>query len=149
MNWFKSIVSLSALASLIFITALAPIQEEPWQPAQLLSPSDLAAAINGNNKDKPLIICIGPAGLIRGSVEVGPASKKENLEKLRTLLSKQSKDKNIVVYCGCCPFKNCPNIRPAFSLLNSMKFINQKLLDLPHNMKVDWIDHGYPMQDSK
>ena len=44
------------------------------------------------------------------------------------------------------PYKNCPNVRPAFTLLNEMKFTNHKLLDLPANLKVDWIDKGYPMQ---
>ena len=70
---------------------------------------------------------------------------KENLKKLKELLSKEKKDKEIVIYCGCCPFKNCPNIRPAFSLLNSMKFTQHKLLDLPHNLKADWINYDYPM----
>jgi len=28
-----------------------------------------------------------------------------------------------------------------------MEFKNQKLLDLPRNIKVDWIDHGYPVTD--
>ena len=57
------------------------------------------------------------------------------------------KKRNIVIYCGCCPFKDCPNIRPAFSLLNSMKFTNHKLLNLPLNLKTDWINHGYPMSN--
>ncbi len=43
-----------------------------------------------------------------------------------------------------CTIANCPNIRPAFSLLNEMKFTNHKLLDIPKNIKVDWIDKGFP-----
>jgi len=50
-----------------------------------------------------------------------------------------------VIYCGCCPFEHCPNVRPAFQLLNEMKFTNQKLLNLSTNLKTDWIDKGYPV----
>jgi hypothetical protein len=27
-----------------------------------------------------------------------------------------------------------------------MRFTNYKLLDLPHNIKIDWINKGYPTQ---
>ena len=54
---------------------------------------------------------------------------------------------NIVIYCGCCPFEHCPNIRPAFNLLNEMGFTNQKLLSLQKNIKADCIDKGYPVSD--
>jgi len=118
---------------------------QPWKPEQLLSPDSLSAVINNPSASQPLIINIGPAGLIKGAVETGPVNKKENLKALSDLLLKENKDREIIVYCGCCPYKNCPNIHPAFSLLNSLKFTNYKLLDLPHNLKVDWIDHGYPM----
>jgi len=64
---------------------------------------------------------------------------------LKQELDKLPRDANVVVYCGCCPFAVCPNIRPAFALLNEMKFKNQKLLNLPKNIKVDWIDHDYPV----
>jgi hypothetical protein len=49
------------------------------------------------------------------------------------------------VYCGCCPYKNCPNARPAIALLKSMKFTNYHLLDLPTNIRTDWIARGYPV----
>jgi thiosulfate/3-mercaptopyruvate sulfurtransferase len=35
-----------------------------------------------------------------------------------------------------------PNIRPAFKLLTEMEFTHFKLLNLPHNLKTDWIDRG-------
>jgi hypothetical protein len=62
-------------------------------------------------------------------------------------LSTLPKDANIVIYCGCCPFVKCPNIRPAFTLLNKMGFKKHKLLNLSHNVKTDWIDKGYPVRD--
>ena len=141
----KHRLRITALLLLLIIVGFNKKQTEPWRQDQLLAPKDLAAIINSSNDVKPLIISIGPAGLIRNAVDIGAAHEKENLDKLKKLLSQEKKDREIVIYCGCCPFKNCPNIRPAFTLLNSMKFTNHKLLDMPHNLKVDWIDHGYPM----
>jgi len=133
---------------LLFITvAFNKKQAEPWRPDQLMASKDLAAIINSSTEVKPLIISVGPAGLIKDAVDIGPAHEKQNLNKLKELLSKEKKDREIVIYCGCCPFQNCPNIRPAFSLLNSMKFTKHKLLDLPHNLKADWINYGYPMNN--
>ena len=54
------------------------------------------------------------------------------------------KDTKVVVYCGCCPFEHCPNVRPAIDVLKEMKFTNYYLLNLSHNLKTDWIDKGYP-----
>lgn len=34
--------------------------------------------------------------------------------------------------------------RPAIQALKDMNFTNYKLLNLPHNIKIDWIDMGYP-----
>jgi thiosulfate/3-mercaptopyruvate sulfurtransferase len=51
----------------------------------------------------------------------------------------------IVFYCGCCPFNHCPNVRPAFKVLKQMGFTNFKLLNLPENLKVNWINIGGQM----
>ncbi|MCU7550492.1 rhodanese-like domain-containing protein [Chitinophagaceae bacterium LB-8] len=136
-----------ALVMAIFIvaTAFAQFQDEPWKPEQLMAPSVLAEMINKPGSELPLIISVGPAGLIKGSVEAGPTSEKQNLKKLEKLLANESKSRSIVLYCGCCPFINCPNIRPAFSLLNKMGFTKHKLLNLSRNVKADWIDKGYPV----
>jgi len=120
---------------------------EPWTPEQLMAPAELAAKINNNSN--PLVICVGPAGLIKGSIETGAAHESANLDKLKTLLSGQDRNKEVIIYCGCCPFKNCPNIRPAFNLLLSMHFAHPRLLDIPHNIRVDWIEHGYPLKEAK
>jgi thiosulfate/3-mercaptopyruvate sulfurtransferase len=121
---------------------------EPWKDSQLITPADLAAAINNPNAKKPIIVCVGPGALIKGSVDMGPSKEKENLEKLKQYLGGLPKDANIVIYCGCCPFEHCPNIRPAFSLLNEMKFTNDHLLKLEHNIKTDWVAKGYPSEKS-
>lgn len=121
-----------------------PEGPEPWTTGQLMAPADLAAVMNDPKQKKPIIICVGPGALIRGSLDMGPAKEKENLEKLRRALNKLPRDADVVIYCGCCPFDHCPNIRPAFNLLNEMKFSNAHLLNLEHNLKMDWIAKGYP-----
>ena len=120
-------------------------QTDPWTPAQLMEPADLAGKLKDIAANPPLIICVGPSGVIKGSVETGPAHVASNLDSLRTLLTGTDRQQEVVIYCGCCPFKNCPNVRPAFSLLLSMGFKQPRLLDLSHNIKVDWIDKGYPV----
>lgn len=143
--------SLAIVLPVIAIVAMASfmtVEQEPWTPEQLMAPADLASVIT-QQKNIPLIISVGPAALIKGSVDIGPASEKANLEKLKTLLAKQDKHKQVVIYCGCCPFKNCPNVRPAFALLNEMKFTQPRLLDLAHNIKMDWLNQHYPVQDTK
>lgn len=121
--------------------------KEPWTQTQLLEPADLAKTLNNAQASQPYVFCIGPQAVIKGSIDIGSTRDPANLDALRAQLNKLPKDANIVIYCGCCPFDRCPNIRPAFELLNKMDFKNQKLLNLPHNIKVDWIDHGYPVME--
>lgn len=146
----QKIVSSLVVFTIILCAVMAQIgwkNAEPWQPDQLLEPADLAATINTPDVAKPLIISIGPAATIKSSVGVGPAGEAENLAKLEKLLSKESKSRAIVIYCGCCPFKNCPNVRPAFTKLNELGFKNHKLLNLAKNLKTDWLDKGYPVSE--
>lgn len=114
-----------------------------WTDKQLMEPADLAQAITGK-KNLPHIICIGPGATIPGSVNVGMVNTTEGVNELKGYLKTLQKDQKIVVYCGCCPFEHCPNARPAITALKEMKFTNYYLLNLPHNLKTDWISKGYP-----
>lgn len=118
---------------------------EPWTEKQLMSPAELVKIVSDSSAKKPYLYSIGPGGGIPFSIEIGDTKENENLEKLKMRVNKLPKDVNIVIYCGCCPFDKCPNIRPAFKLLNEMKFTNHKLLNLSQNLKVNWIDKGYPI----
>ena len=120
-------------------------QFEPWKENQLMPPAELAKFINDANAKKPVIFNIGPAGKIKESIYIGPSKEKDNLEELKKQLAKLPKDASVVIYCGCCPFEHCPNVRPAFELLEKLGFTNPKLLNLPKNLKADWIDKGYPL----
>lgn len=118
---------------------------DPWTQSQLIQPSELAALIANQGAKKPLIFNIGVVDDIPGTKNMGGVSEKENLEKFKKALTRLPKSTFLVVYCGCCPFDKCPNIRPAYSLLNSMGFSNGRLLNLPVNLKQNWIDKGYPL----
>jgi thiosulfate/3-mercaptopyruvate sulfurtransferase len=117
---------------------------EPWTSSQLMAPADLAALLNNSNAKKPIVYSVGPGALIKGSVDLGPAHEKENFDKLKAALGRLPKNADIVIYCGCCPFDRCPNIRPAFTLLNEMQFTHARLLNLEHNIHTDWVAKGYP-----
>jgi len=134
--------------TLLLFSCLKTLAQEPttWTSDQLMEPADLSAAIKAE-KSIPVIFSIGPGAIIPHSKDIGMIKDAENIKKFKDELAGLSKDTQIVVYCGCCPFEHCPNIRPAMQLLKDMKFTNYKLLDLPHNIKIDWINKGLPTQN--
>jgi len=132
---------------ILFNNVSVQAQNDSWTPQQLLAPADLAKVLKDPKSPQPIVFCIGMDAIIKGSIDVGPAVMPENLNTLKLKVGKLPKNAPIVVYCGCCPFSRCPNIGPAMQLLKDMKFTNYKLLNLPQNVKVDWIDKGYPMSE--
>ncbi len=148
MKLFKSFFPLLLIASICALPfILTGFQQkegkEPWTEKQLLAPEDLNIILKNPQEKQPIVLSVGPGAVIKGSLDMGPAHEKENFQKLRSELEKLPKDAAIVIYCGCCPFEHCPNIRPAFALLNELKFTNPRLLNIKHNIKTDWIDKGY------
>ncbi len=133
------------LALLLTVQQLQAQNPENWTSEQLMQPSTLATTLK-NGKDLPLILSVGPGAAIPNSVDIGMVKDIENLNLLKEKLANQPKNTPIVVYCGCCPFDHCPNVRPAIDVLKSMQFTNYKLLNLSQNLKTDWIDKGYPVQ---
>ena len=119
--------------------------------APQIQPAELAAVLTGK-ATKPALFHVGFGVLYRnrhipGSIYAGPGNKPEGLELLKQEAGKLPRDREIVLYCGCCPWDHCPNIRPASELLRGMGFTRVKVLYVPTNMKVDWYDHGYPSED--
>ncbi len=122
-------------------------QQEPWTAEQLMEPAELAKMLESGDGDLPVIISLGAGNIIGNSEDTGPSGDKESLQNLKKEVQDLPKETDLVIYCGCCPFAHCPNVRPAFSLLNEMGFENHKLLNLRDNIKVDWIDKGYPVSN--
>ena len=119
---------------------------DPWTTKDLVQPKDVAADIK-----TPLLLHVGFPVLYRsvhipGSVFAGPGSKAEGLEMLKKAVAGQPKNRQIVLYCGCCPWDKCPNMRPAFAALHELGYTNVKAMVVPENLKVDWTDKGYPTE---
>jgi len=142
-RFILSAISIFLVSNLLF----AQSNKETWSNDQLLDPAILAQKINQKKVGNMLIVSIGPDAVIKGSVEIGPGGETKKIHKLKAYLKNVSKDKEIVIYCGCCPFERCPNVRPAFKTLKEMGFKNAKLLNLSNNIKTNWIDKGYPMNN--
>jgi thiosulfate/3-mercaptopyruvate sulfurtransferase len=121
-------------------------KKQVYDPAQLMPTAELVRLLAKPDAKKPLIYNIGFVGNIKGAEKLAPASKEEGLKLLKERTSKLSRRTPIVVYCGCCPFEHCPNVKPAYTMLQEMGFRNAKILDLPTSIKADWIDKGYPME---
>lgn len=119
--------------------------DSPWKNTQLMATSRLAEMIGKGVKVR--IFNIGSVQDIKTAVHIGPAQDKLNLEKFRQKLETLSVKEPVVLYCGCCPMDKCPNIRPAFLLLKSSGFKNSFVLDIPVNLRKNWIDMGYPLAD--
>ena len=137
------IIQLLMLTLLISSTTWAQ-KPENWTSGQLIEPSELAQVLQ-SGKDLPVIISVGPGATIPHSIDIGMVKEQENLKKFKKELSTVPKETKIVIYCGCCPFDHCPNVRPAIAVLRDMKFTTYQLLNLPNNIKADWIDKGYPV----
>lgn len=115
-----------------------------WTEKQLMEPSELVNELKNKN-EIPVIISVGPGAPIPHSIGIGMVNDAGNFQKLNEYLQGISRDKKLVLYCGCCPFEHCPNVRPAIDALKKLNFTNYYLLNLPKNIKTDWIDKGYPV----
>ncbi len=120
----------------------------PWAAKDVLEPATLAKMLK-NPAAKPMILQVGfqklyQQGHIPDSPYCGPASNQDGIERLKGCLDKVPKTAEIILYCGCCPWQECPNIRPAYKALHQMGYKNVKVLHIAHNFGRDWAAHGYP-----
>jgi rhodanese-related sulfurtransferase len=124
---------------------------DPWIASDIITVQDLLNVINGKKKDKPTIIQIGFKSLyeyahIPGSIFAGPAENDDGIELLKLKTNKMSKSQNIVLYCGCCMWYECPNIRKAYREMKDLGFRNVKALYIPNSFNADWKNKGYPVE---
>ncbi len=137
------------LFALVFICSglyNSVFQAPTWKKEQLMATKELADKITANTKDKPLIFNVGPMDNIKGAVAMGAATNITFGEKMKATLAMENKTKAVVVYCGCCSYSSCPNIKPAYDILIAQGFKNTKVLELPEGIKPDWVAKGYPME---
>jgi len=129
--------------------ATPAIAEDPWSERDMLQPEDLAPALS--SKHKPLVLQVGVqrlyrSGHIPGSKYAGMASTPEGIASLKKEVQSSPRASEVVIYCGCCPWKDCPNIRPAYKALREMGFTKVKVLNLPANFTQDWAQRGFPVE---
>src|SRR5579862_9123710 len=132
------------LAGLLIGAALCGT--EPWTNNDLLQPEQAVKDLK-----TALVIHVGFPVLYRsahitGSAYAGPGSKDEGIADLRKAVAGQPRSREIILYCGCCPWDKCPNIRPAFAALRDMGFTHLRVMVVPQNLKTDWVDKGYPTE---
>jgi thiosulfate/3-mercaptopyruvate sulfurtransferase len=116
--------------------------------ADLLQPADLAKLLAGS--DRPLLLQTGSHALyaeahIPGSEYVGAAGDAAGLKALANRAKSLDPHQLLVIYCGCCAWDRCPNIRPAYQQLHALGFTRLKVLYLAQNFGADWLDKGYPV----
>jgi hypothetical protein len=132
-------------------TPSANSQNDPWSPGELLEPDTFAAQLKSNSA--PTIFYVGFPVLykgahIKGAQLAGPCSKPDGLAALNKLAGKLPRAKELILYCGCCPFDRCPNIRPAYKALRDAGFTKLKVLHIATNLHTDWASKGYPVEKS-
>jgi thiosulfate/3-mercaptopyruvate sulfurtransferase len=135
----------AAAATLIGLMTMALAAQ-----TSVVQPKELDALLRSSG-EKPAILYVGfaagyRAGHIPGAVLAGPAESAEGLKTLTAAVMALPRDREIVVYCGCCPWDSCPNVRPALALLRQMGFTRVKALVLLNNFAADWVARGYPIE---
>ncbi len=138
--------------------SLAPLMrgqaasKDPWPETDLMKPEELAKKLASSAAKSPVVFVGFPvlyrAAHIPGALLAGPCSKPEVLAKLRETAADWPPNREIVIYCGCCPFDHCPNVRPAYNALHQMGFTRVMVLDIPDNFHADWAAKGYPTEKS-
>jgi hypothetical protein len=135
----------AVLAAIVVVAAAADLS--------LVQPAELSAQLTAKGAH-PAVFMVGPNVLYRskhipGSVYAGPGQNAAGLAILKEEAGKLPRDREVVVYCGCCPWDRCPNVKPAVELLKQMGFAKAKALYLETGFKVDWLDKTYDSESPK
>lgn len=164
MNRLKQLYSPRVVQLLIVITFFffppiiartqTPSGSDPWAPDNIKSTEVLAGIVKDTKSPQPVILYVGPAALFKrahipGAQLIGLTSREEGLENLKKAAAVLDKENEIIVYCGCCPWEMCPNIRPAFQELQKMGFRKIRVLDLPNSFRQDWVTKGFPTEKTE
>jgi thiosulfate/3-mercaptopyruvate sulfurtransferase len=129
----------AVLAAVVLVASAADLA--------LVQPEELQAQLAGKGA-RPAIFMVGPNFLYRsnhipGAIYAGPGAMETGLAVLKMEAGKLPRDREVVLYCGCCPWDHCPFIKPAMNLLKEMGFTKAKALYLPTGFRADWLDKGY------
>lgn len=117
---------------------------------KLLQPAELVQILRSSKGEKPLILQVGSHVLyaeahIPGSEYVGAGGQDAGLQALRDRVKGLERSRALVIYCGCCPWDKCPNIRAAYQQLTSLGFTQVKVLYIADNFGANWVAKSYPV----
>ena len=146
----------SVLMAVVFMAVVLMVglafasQASDIATAQRINPVDLVGILQSSQGERPLIIQVGSHVMftqahIPGSEYIGAASTEDGLRQLRKRVGTLPRSRFIVIYCGCCPWSHCPNVKPANDALHELGFSNVKVLYIADNFGADWVDKGYPV----
>jgi len=138
------------LASVVLASAAYAFQATLIPTTRLINPDELVKILQSSRGQKPLMIQVGSHVLysqahIPGSEYIGPANSESGLQQLRKRVESMPRSKFIILYCGCCPWSHCPNVKPADDALRALGFTNVRVLYVANNFGADWVDKGYPV----
>ena len=111
--------SLLLVIALAIVVAPARSQTDTSNPGvPQITPEELLKILQAAAGNKPAIFQVGFHVLyaqahIPGSVYAGPASTESGLQNLQKQIESLPRDRFIILYCGCCPWIHCPNVKPA------------------------------------
>jgi thiosulfate/3-mercaptopyruvate sulfurtransferase len=139
-----------AVAAMVLASSVYAFQASSLAASQLINPDELVKILQSAGDEKPLIIQVGFHVLytqahIPAAEYIGPASNESGLQQLRKRVGPLPRSKFIVIYCGCCPWSHCPNLKPADDALRAMGFSKVKVLYIADNFGTNWVDKGYPV----
>lgn len=154
------------LLTLFLATVVAPVvpAQDPVEPSSAsansipdsrrIQPEALVQLLKAGENEKPLILQVGSRVMfsqahIPGSEYAGPGSQAPGIQSLENTVASVPKDKQIILYCGCCPWNRCPNVGPAYKRLHDLGFTNVKVLYIANNFGDDWVNKGYPAVKGK
>lgn len=119
--------------------------QNAFKADQLVQPEVLAKKIEEPEAKRPMLLNVGVEKNIKSAVEIGILSSPSKQEKLKKALTNIDKNKEVVIYCGCCKLIDCPNIPIAYNYVKSLGYKNVKILNLPVGLEENWIAKKYPM----
>jgi thiosulfate/3-mercaptopyruvate sulfurtransferase len=152
---FVGFVVVNSRATRVVAMAHTDDGDDPWSSSQTVQPADLAKELAAPaHPNESVVVCVGFRPLYQGAhiphaVFHGAASTSAGLAELKSWAQKIPKSGNVVLYCGCCPLADCPNLRPAFVAMRDMGLTNLRVLILPKDFNTDWIEKGYPVEKGK
>lgn len=143
------IAALLGIACALSFTAACAKPARTLGPGDTIQPAELAQALADSAAVHPKLIHVGfdplyRSGHIPGSAYAGAASKAGGIASLKDILKSVPASEPIVLYCGCCPWTDCPNVRPAFQAAIASGHDHVRVLFITKTLEHDWTDQGYP-----